>query len=144
MRLAIAADHGGFRMKTELAGLLREAGHTVDDLGASSAEPSDYPDFAHAVAEHVVSGRADKGILVCGSGVGMAISANRHRGIRAVVCSDVYTARVSREHNDTNVLCLGERVLGAGLAWEIARTWLGTDADTGERHLRRRAKIERP
>ncbi len=144
MRLAIAADHGGFRLKGELVELLRKAGHTVDDLGATSAESSDYPDFAHAVADRVGSGQAERGILLCGSGVGMAIAANRHRGIRAVVCSDVYTAKVSREHNDTNVLCLGERVIGSGLAWEITRTWLEAAADDGERHVRRRSKIECP
>jgi ribose 5-phosphate isomerase B len=142
VRIAIAADHGGFRLKTELAEHLRKAGHEVDDLGAHDGQGSDYPDFAHAVAEQVSSGSAERGVLVCGSGVGMSIAANRHAGVRAVVCSDVYTARMSREHNDANVLCLGERVVGSGLAWEIASTWLGTDADAGDRHVRRRAKIE--
>src|SRR5690606_36440438 len=143
VRLVVAADHGGFRLKSELVDLLRKGGHEVDDLGAHGAESTDYPDFAHAAAERVASGAAERGILVCGSGVGMAIAANRHRGIRAVVCSDVYTARMSREHNDANVLCLGERVVGPGLAWEITSTWLGVGADPGDRHVRRRAKIER-
>jgi ribose 5-phosphate isomerase B len=142
VRLVVAADHGGFRLKGDLVALLRKDGHEVDDLGAHGAESTDYPDFAHAVADRVASGKAERGLLVCGSGVGMSIAANRHRGVRAVVCSDVYTARMSREHNDTNVLCLGERVVGPGLAWEIAEAWLRAGSDAGERHVRRRAKIE--
>lgn len=142
MRVAIGSDHGGFRLKEELTRLLTAAGHEVTDLGATSIESSDYPDFAHAVAVRVGSGEVDRGVLLCGTGVGMSMAANRHRGVRAVVCSDVYTARMSRSHNDANVLCLGERVVGPGLAWEIVRAWLEEPADGGDRHARRRAKIE--
>lgn len=142
MRVAIGSDHGGFRLKEELTKLLTTAGHEVTDLGATSIESSDYPDFAHAVAARVGAGEVDRGVLVCGTGVGMSMAANRHRGVRAVVCSDVYTARMSRSHNDANVLCLGERVVGPGLAWEIVRAWLDEPADGGDRHARRRAKIE--
>jgi ribose 5-phosphate isomerase B len=142
MKIVFGADHGGFRLKAELVELVRKAGHEVTDLGTSSAESTDYPDYAHQVASKVVAGEFERGILVCGSGVGMSIAANRHAGVRAVVCSDVYTARMSREHNDANVLCLGERVVGAGLAAEIVRTWLAASADPGPRHVRRREKIE--
>jgi len=142
VRIAIASDHGGLRLKTELARELAKAGHQVDDLGTNSEASTDYPDHAHAMASKVVAGAAERGILVCGTGVGMAISANRHAGVRAVVCSDVYTARLSRSHNDANVLCIGERVVGGGLAWEIVSTWLAEPASTDERHTRRRSKIE--
>lgn len=142
MKILVGADHGGFRLKEELASLLRKAGHEVEDLGTSNAESTDYPDYAHRLAARIAAGDPPRGILVCGSGVGMSIAANRHAGVRAVVCSDVYTARMSREHNDANVLCLGERVVGSGLAWELVTTWLGHDPEPGERHARRRAKIE--
>lgn len=142
MKIVFGADHGGFVLKGQLVELVRKAGHEVVDLGTTSAASSDYPDFAHQVAEKVVAGEFERGILVCGSGVGMSIAANRHKGVRAVVCSDVYTAKMSRAHNDANVLCLGERVVGLGLAEEIVTTWLGQAADPNERHQRRRAKIE--
>lgn len=143
MRIAIASDHGGYNLKGELFVRLRERnGTTVDDLGTHGDASVDYPDFAHAVAEGVAAGKYDRGILVCGTGVGMAIAANRHAGIRAVNCSDTYTARLSRDHNDSNVLCIGERVLGIGLAWEIVEAWLEQPASTNERHVRRREKIE--
>ena len=123
--------------------MLRErAGTNVEDLGTSSDASTDYPDHAHALADAVASGRFDRGILVCGTGVGMAIAANRHKGVRCVVCSDTYTARLSRQHNDTNVLSLGERVVGKGLAWDIVTVWLDEAADTDARHARRREKIE--
>lgn len=142
MKIVFGADHGGFRLKGELLELVRKAGHEVTDLGTSSDASTDYPDYAHQVAEKVAAGAFERGILVCGSGVGMSMAANRHKGVRAVVCSDVYTARMSREHNDANVLCLGERVVGSGLAAEIALTWLAAAADPGPRHVRRREKIE--
>ncbi len=142
-KIAIASDHGGFRLKAELRELLVNAGNDVTDLGTADAVTScDYPDFAHAVAANILSQTAALGILVCGTGVGMAIAANRHAGIRAVVCSDTYTARLSRAHNATNILCLGERVVGSGLAWDIVNAWLAEPASGDERHLRRRAKIE--
>lgn len=147
VRIAIASDHGGFRLKGELVSFLRErarrlGGGTVEDLGASSGESTDYPDHAHPLAQGIVAGTFDRGILVCGTGVGMAIAANRHKGIRCVNCSDVYTAKLSRQHNDTNVLSIGERVVGTGLALEIVSAWLDEPTDTDPRHVRRRQKIE--
>lgn len=143
MKLIIASDHGGFRLKSELVELLKKAGHEVEDIGTHSDARCDYPDLAHAVARSILGGKgAERGILVCGTGVGMSIAANRHAGIRAVVCSDTYTAKLSRDHNDSNVLCIGERVLGSGLAWEVVSTWLAEPASTDERHTKRRAKIE--
>jgi len=142
MKIVIASDHGGLRLKNELASLLEKAGHAVEDLGTKTDASVDYPDYAHQVAKKVVSGSVERGILVCGTGVGMSIAANRHAGVRAVVCSDTYTAKLSRSHNDSNVLCIGERVLGSGLAWEIVSTWLAEAASADERHVKRRAKIE--
>jgi ribose 5-phosphate isomerase B len=143
VRIGIASDHGGFRLKAELLPLLRDRnGVTVEDLGTTSEASTDYPDYAHALAQAIVSGKFDRGILVCGTGVGMSIAANRHKGIRCVVCSDTYTAKLSRQHNDTNILAIGERVLGKGLAWEIVTAWLDEPADMDPRHARRRDKIE--
>lgn len=143
MKVAIASDHGGFRLKSELLPLLRDrAGLEVSDLGTDGPASVDYPDYAHTMAAAIVEGRVDRGILVCGTGVGISIAANRHRGIRCVCCSDTYSARLSRQHNDTNVLALGERVVGLGLAWDIVRAWLDEGADLDPRHVRRREKIE--
>lgn len=143
MRIAIASDHGGFELKKELVALLRERpGVEIQDLGTHGSESTDYPDHAHAVAKLVLSGEVARGILVCGTGVGMSLAANRHAGIRCVVCSDTYTARLSRQHNDTNVLAIGERVVGKGLAWDIVRAWLDEEVDPSPRHARRREKIE--
>lgn len=143
MRIGIAADHGGFRLKSELVALLKgRAGDSVEDLGTHSDASTDYPDYAHRMAELITSGKLDRGILVCGTGVGMSIAANRHRGIRCVCCSDTYSARLSRQHNDSNILAIGERVLGKGLAWEIVTAWLEEPADPDARHARRREKIE--
>ena len=143
MKLVIASDHGGVRLKGELVALLRGLeGVTLEDLGTQGSDAVDYPDYAHRVAKGILDGTFDRGILVCGTGVGMAISANRHKGIRAVNCSDTYTAKLSRDHNDTNVLCIGERVVGPGLAWDIVQVWLDTATSEGDRHVRRRTKIE--
>lgn len=142
MKIVIACDHGGLLLKKALIPLIEKAGHTVVDIGATSDEMSDYPDWAHDVAKKVLSKEHDRGILICGTGVGMAISANRHAGIRAVNCSDTFTARLSRQHNDANVLCIGERVMGPGLGWEIVKTWLDEPTSNDERHVRRRSKIE--
>jgi ribose 5-phosphate isomerase B len=142
VKLAIASDHGGLQLKNQLAELLKKAGHAVEDLGCHGADSCDYPDFAHAVAGLVAGQKVERGILVCGSGVGMSIAANRHEGVRAVVCTETYSARMSREHNDANVLCLGERVVGPGLAWDIVSIWLSTEPEANERHARRRQKIE--
>jgi ribose 5-phosphate isomerase B len=142
VRLVVASDHGGLRLKNELVELLKKAGHAVEDLGTHTDASTDYPDYAHAVAKSVLAKTAERGILVCGTGVGMSIAANRHAGIRAVVCSDTYTAKLSRSHNDSNVLCIGERVVGSGLAWDIVSVWLAEPASTEERHTKRRTKIE--
>lgn len=142
MRIVIASDHGGFRLKREIAELLRKDGHTVEDLGTHDDASCDYPDYAHAVAARIVEDRTDRGILVCGTGVGMSIAANRHAGVRAVVCSDTYTAKLSRSHNDSNILCIGERVVGSGLGWQIVTAWLEEPASAEDRHTTRRAKIE--
>lgn len=143
MRLVIASDHGGFRLKAALVELLRKRGDIqLDDLGTDGEASVDYPDYAHQVATGIVEKRWEAGILVCGTGVGMAIAANRHAAIRAVNCSETYTARLSRSHNDSNILSLGERVVGPGLAWDIVTAWLGEAADPNERHARRREKIE--
>lgn len=141
-RIVIASDHGGLRLKTELVEKLNVEGHTVEDIGTQNDQSCDYPDFAHELATGLLAGNADCGILVCGTGVGMSIAANRHAGIRAVVCSDTYTAKLSRSHNDTNVLCIGERVVGSGLAWDIVTAWLAEPASNEARHASRRAKIE--
>ena len=142
MKILIASDHGGLRLKNELVGLLEKAGHAVEDLGTKTEASCDYPDFAHQVAKGVADGASERGILVCGTGVGMSIAANRHAGVRAVVCSDTYTATLSRSHNDANILCIGERVVGSGLAWEIVSAWLAEPASSEERHTKRRSKIE--
>jgi ribose 5-phosphate isomerase B len=142
MKIVIASDHGGLRFKNELVELLTKGGHQVEDLGTHNTASCDYSDFAHAVAKSVESKVSDRGILVCGTGVGMAMAANRHAGVRAVVCSDTYTAKLSRSHNDANVLCIGERVVGPGLGGEIVSAWIAEPASTDERHTKRRAKIE--
>ena len=136
MHIAIGSDHGGLHLKQILVELLVELGQEVDDHGCDSEESVDYPTFAHSVCEKVNNGEADAGILVCGSGIGMSIAANRFRKIRAALCHDEYTARMSREHNDANVLCLGERVIGSGVAKEIVKVWLATKF-AGGRHQQR-------
>lgn len=143
MRLAIGADHAGFHLKEAVAELLGELGHEYHDFGAYNAEPSDYPDFAQAVAEAVAQGDFERGILVCGNGIGVCITANKVPGIRAAVCHDTLSARQSREHDDVNVLCLGERIIGAGLALEIVQVWLAARFSGDERHRRRLQKIKR-
>jgi ribose 5-phosphate isomerase B len=144
MKIALGADHGGFELKKELVEGLRDLKYVVDDLGAFSTEPFDYPDIAHVAAKGVVQGTYERAILCCGTGIGMAIVANRYPGIRAANCSDVFSARYARAHNDANVLTLGGRVLGVGLAWEIVNVWLATQFGGGERHVRRVAKIDPP
>ena len=143
-KIALGADHGGFELKRELVEGLRDLKYVVDDLGAFSAEPSDYHDVAHVAARGIAEGIYERALLVCGTGVGMAIVANRYRGVRAANCTDVFSARYSRAHNDANVLTLGGRVLGVGLAWEIVNVWLATPFGGGDRHVRRVAKIDPP
>jgi ribose 5-phosphate isomerase B len=141
MRIALAADHAGFDLKCELAAALRGAGHDVLDLGTHSTAPVDYPDSAAAVAAALADRRVDRGIIVCGSGAGVSIAANKFPGVRAAVCHDTYTARQAVEHDDLNVLCLGARVIGPALARELAAAFLGAAFSGEERHRRRLEKI---
>lgn len=136
MKIAIGCDHGGIGLKAEIVPLLRELGHTVDDNGCYSTDSVDYPDFAKAVCSQVQNNSCERGILICGTGVGMSMVANRFEGIRAALGNELFTARMSREHNDANVLCLGARVVGPGLAVEIVRAWVSTEF-AGGRHQRR-------
>ena len=141
MRLLVASDHGGFDLKRLLAAHARSLGHEVIDVGPHAADAVDYPDFAHQVARRQLAGEAERGVLLCGSGIGMAIAANRHPGIRAALCHDAFTAEVARRHNNANVLCLGGRTTGAGVALQILELFL-TLAFDGGRHERRVEKIE--
>ncbi|MCX5876406.1 MAG: ribose 5-phosphate isomerase B [Deltaproteobacteria bacterium] len=136
VKIAIGCDHGGISLKAEIVPLLQKLGHTVDDKGCYSTESVDYPDFAKAVCLQVQNGSCERGILICGTGVGMSMAANRFEGIRAALCNELFTAQMSREHNDANVLCLGARVIGSGLAGEIVRVWVSTEF-AGGRHQRR-------
>lgn len=141
MRIAIGADHGGYHLKQEIARFLLAAGHEVEDMGAHDQEPTDYPDYAIPVALAVASRQADLGILICGTGIGMSITANKVRRVRAAVATDCYMARKAREHNDANILCLGGRVLGIGSALDIVQAFLESRF-AGARHARRVRKIE--
>jgi ribose 5-phosphate isomerase B len=145
VHIAIGSDHAGYRLKEHFKGVLKEDGHTVDDLGTHSEEPVDYPPICAAVARAVAEGKAERGIVLGGSGQGEQITANKVRGIRAALCNDLYTARVSREHNDANVLAMGGRVVGEGLADEILRLWLSTGFEGGrhERRVKQITEIER-
>jgi len=138
--IAIAADHGGYDLKTLLIPEIAALGFEVLDLGTNSLESVDYPDFAAALARAVESGQVARGVLVCGTGIGIAIAANRHRGVRAAVCHDATTARLARQHNDANVLALGARVIGAEVARDCLRIFLATEFEGG-RHSRRIAKM---
>ncbi len=137
----MGGDHAGFAMKTEIAALLEASGHQVEDVGAFDAGPSDYPDFARRVAESVASGACERGVLVCGSGVGACVAANKVPGIRAGLCHDTFSARQGVEDDDMNVLCLGARVIGPALAQEVLRAFLAARFSGAERHVRRVAKI---
>lgn len=136
MKIVLGSDHGGFALKNEIVQFLTHAGHEVNDVGCHSQDSVDYPDYADKVCREIIEGRSLRGILVCGTGIGMSIAANRHRQIRAALCHESFSARMSREHNDANVLCLGDRVLGGAIALDIVRVWLETEF-AGGRHLRR-------
>ena len=138
--IALGADHAGWELKEALKAWLIENGHQILDFGTHSPESVDYPDYALQVGEAVASGKADRGLLVCGTGIGMAMTANKVPGIRAALCSDPFMARLSREHNDANVLALGGRLMDGELGLEILQMWLGTEF-AGGRHERRLAKI---
>ena len=142
MRIAVAADHAGVPLNGRVVEELRAAGHEVEDMGTHDASrPDDYPDYAARVGEAVRAGRVELGIVVCGSGVGACVAANKLRGVRAALCGDTYSARQSREHDDCNVLCLGARVTGVALATEIVRAFTAARFNGEERHLRRLAKV---
>jgi ribose 5-phosphate isomerase B len=142
MRISVAADHGGYPLNELVIEELRAAGHDVEDFGTHDGEqPDDYPDYALAVGKSVQSGQASIGILICGSGVGASVAANKLRGVRAALCGDTYSAHQSREHDDCNVLCLGARVVGRELALEIVRAFVNARFTGEERHQRRLAKI---
>ena len=142
MRIAIGADHGGYDLKSELVKFLKGLRHEVHDVGAHTLEPTDdYPDFAKAVAHRVANGEADRGIMVCGSGVGASVVSNKVRGVRASVCHDTYSARQGVEHDDMNVLCLGARIVGGELAKELVRVFVSARFSGEERHRRRLAKV---
>ena len=140
MRIAIGADHAGYRLKQHLVGVLRDAGHEVADRGTVSEDPVDYPRICAAVGRAVAGGHADRGIVLGGSGQGEQIAANKVRGVRAALCNDLYTARLSRSHNDANVLAMGGRIVAFGLADEIVTIWLATQFEGG-RHARRVAQL---
>ena len=141
MRLALAADHAGYDLKQELLALLKGWGHHVEDLGTHSKDPVDYPDAAAAVAGALNDRRAERGIVVCGSGAGVSIAANKFPGVRAAVCHDTYTAHQAVEHDDLNVLCLGARVVGGSLAAEIAAAFVAARFSGEDRHRRRLEKV---
>ncbi len=139
--IVIASDHAGVELKATLAEVIRAGGREVRDLGPADTASVDYPDFAHRVADAMVSGEADMGVLICGTGIGMSLSANRHRGVRAALCHDAFTAEMARRHNDANVLCIGARATGPGVAEQMVRIFLDT-AFEGGRHQRRVERIE--
>jgi ribose 5-phosphate isomerase B len=141
MKVAIGADHGGFHLKEELKGFITSLGYEIEDVGSYCADAVDYPDFALAACKKVVSGDADRGILICGTGIGMSMAANKIPGIRCALVHDMFSAKATREHNDSNVLAMGERIIGPGLAQEIVRIWLGTEFSRAARHEQRINKV---
>jgi ribose 5-phosphate isomerase B len=142
MKIAVAGDHAGFVLKQMVIAQAHKEGHTVLDLGAFNEERSDYPDFARAVGEAIQQGKVERGIVVCGSGVGACVAANKMRGIRACVCHDTYSAHQGVEHDDMNVLVLGGRIIGVELAFEIVRAFVQAQFNRGERYVARLKKIE--
>jgi len=146
MKIALGSDHAGYdgekpHYKPEIATYIESKGHTVVDCGTNSSEAVDYPDIANAVSEAITGGGAERGILICGTGIGVSMTANRHTGIRAAVCTNREMGRLSREHNDANVLCLGRRVISLGECKEIIDVWLTEPASTVERHVNRVTKM---
>lgn len=141
MKFFVATDHAGIELKDYTVALLKEKGHEVIDLGPFTKDRVDYPDYAHKLCEEVLDDERTYGILICGSGIGMSMAANRHAGIRAALCHDAYTATVARGHNDANVLCFGERIVGRGVTESILDAWIAGSFDGG-RHTGRVAKIE--
>jgi ribose 5-phosphate isomerase B len=143
MKIAIACDHGGFPLKADLVKLLDSLGHQVVDLGAHHFDPhDDYPDFARALGAAIQQAKAERGILLCGSGVGASVAANKIKGVRAGLCHDVYSAHQSVEHDDVNVLCLGARIIGPALAADLVKAFVGARFTGEERHLRRLQAVQ--
>jgi RpiB/LacA/LacB family sugar-phosphate isomerase len=142
MRIVVGSDHAGYVLKQEVAEALRQAGHEVLDVGTNSTAPVDYPDSAEAVAKAVMDGRSERGVLICGSGVGASVAANKLPGIRAAVCHDTYSAHQGVEHDDMNVLVLGGRIVGPALAVELVRAFVAARFTGEERHVRRLGKIK--
>jgi RpiB/LacA/LacB family sugar-phosphate isomerase len=141
MRVALAADHAGVALKGVLRAFLAGRGHDISDLGTNSTDPVDYPDYAAAIARAIVGGTCERGVLICGSGVGASLAANKHRGIRAGLCHDTYSAHQGVEHDDMNVLVLGGRVVGEALAEELVQAFITAQFSGEERHRRRLAKV---
>ena len=141
MRILFASDHAGFDLKEQLLEWARESGHDAIDLGPAGKDSVDYPDFGHALAQRLVAGDGERGVLICGTGIGMTMVANRHRGVRAALCHDAFTAEFARRHNNANVLCLGGRTTGPGVAVQMLDIFLATSFD-GDRHVRRVENIE--
>jgi len=142
VRIAVGADHGGYRLKIQIAEFLRKLGHEVNDLGTHSEEPADYPDYARAVSQEIMLKQADRAVLICGSGVGACIAANKFPGIRASICHDTFSAHHGVEDDNVNILCLGARVIGDELAKDIVKVWLSASFSGAERHRRRLSKVE--
>jgi ribose 5-phosphate isomerase B len=141
MKIVIGSDHAGFSLKEDLKTHLQKEGHDIVDVGTYSEEPADYPDYARAVGEAVANGGADRGIMVCGSGVGACIVANKVHGVRAGICHDTYSAHQGVEHDDMNVLCLGARIVGINVALELVDAFIGAQFTNEERHRRRLEKV---
>jgi ribose 5-phosphate isomerase B len=141
MNVIIGCDHGGFVLKNEIISHLKAEGYEIEDVGTYSEESCDYPDIAHVVAKAISEGKYERGILICGTGIGMSLAANKHPGIRAAAVSEHFSCKYTRMHNDANILCLGGRVVGPGTALELCDLFLTTDFEGG-RHARRVAKIE--
>ncbi len=140
--IALGSDHGGFELKQEIIAYLKEKNLEYKDYGCESKESCDYPVYAKKVANAIVSGECDRGILICGTGIGISITANKVKGIRAAVCHDTFSAQATREHNDANILAMGARVVGPGLALKIVETFLNTEFSNDERHIRRIEQME--
>jgi ribose 5-phosphate isomerase B len=142
VKIAVGSDHAGLSLKKEVIALLKEMSVKVQDFGGSDTWPVDYPDVARPVAEAVAQGEFERGILICGTGIGMSMTANKVKGVRAALCHDTFSAHASREHNDANILCMGQRVIGVGPALDVVKIWVEAEFSGDERHARRVQKIE--
>ncbi len=142
MRIAVGADHGGYRLKIQIVEFLKKLGHEVNDRGTHSEEPADYPDYARAISQEIMLKQADRAVLICGSGVGACIAANKFPGMRAAICHDTFSAHQGVEDDNVNILCLGARVVGDELAKDIVKVWLSASFSGAERHRRRLSKVE--